>query len=114
MERAIGETQRRRDKQVSYNKEHGITPVGIFKDVADIMEGARVPGKRNAKGRQVAEPAANYQAEIALMTPKQLSQEIKRMEQKMFEHAKNLEFEEAAATRDRIGNLKQQVFINGN
>ena len=116
MERAIGETDRRREKQVEHNKVHGITPVGVVKDVADIMEGARVPGskgKRNAKGRKAAEPAAHYQAEVAAMTPKQLVQEIKRMEQKMFEHAKNLEFEEAAATRDSVSELKQRVFING-
>ena len=116
MERAIGETDRRREKQVEHNKIHGITPVGVVKDVADIMEGARVPGskgKRNAKGRKAAEPAAHYQAEVAAMTPKQLVQEIKRMEQKMFEHAKNLEFEEAAATRDSVSELKQRVFING-
>lgn len=116
MERAIGETDRRREKQVEHNKVHGITPVGVVKDVADIMEGARVPGskgKRNAKGRKAAEPAAHYQAEVAAMTPKQLVQEIKRMEQKMFEHAKNLEFEEAAATRDGVSELKQRVFING-
>ena len=116
MERAIGETDRRREKQVEHNKIHGITPVGVLKDVADIMEGARVPGskgKRNAKGRKAAEPAAHYQAEVAAMTPKQLVQEIKRMEQKMFEHAKNLEFEEAAATRDSVSELKQRVFING-
>ena len=115
MERAISETARRREKQVSHNKKHGITPVGVIKDVADIMEGARAPGgrgKRNAKGRQVAEPTANYQAEVAAMTPKQLVQEIKRMEQKMFEHAKNLEFEEAAMTRDRVSALKQQAFIS--
>ena len=116
MERAIGETDRRREKQVEHNKVHGMTPVGVVKDVADIMEGARVPGskgKRNAKGRKAAEPAAHYQAEVAAMTPKQLVQEIKRMEQKMFEHAKNLEFEEAAATRDSVSELKQRVFING-
>ncbi|MEH6556312.1 MAG: excinuclease ABC subunit UvrB [Oceanicoccus sp.] len=115
MERAISETDRRREKQVEHNKIHGITPVGVIKDVADIMEGARVPGskgKRNAKGRQAAEPTAHYQAEVAAMTPKQLAQEIKRMEQKMFEHAKNLEFEEAAATRDQVSDLKQRVFIN--
>jgi excinuclease ABC subunit B len=115
MERAISETDRRREKQMEHNKTHGITPVGVIKDVADIMEGARVPGskgKRNAKGRQAAEPTAHYQAEVAAMTPKQLAQEIKRMEQKMFEHAKNLEFEEAAATRDQVSELKQRVFIN--
>lgn len=115
MERAISETDRRREKQIEHNKIHGITPVGVIKDVTDIMEGARAPGsksKRNAKGRQAAEPTAHYQAEVAAMTPKQLAQEIKRLEQKMFEHAKNLEFEEAAATRDSVSELKQRAFIN--
>jgi excinuclease ABC subunit B len=115
MERAISETDRRREKQQAHNEQHGITPIGVTKDVADIMEGARVlggRGKRNAKGRQVAETAASYQQDIAAMTPKQLSREIKQLEQKMFEHAKNLEFEEAAATRDQLGQLKQQAFVS--
>jgi excinuclease ABC subunit B len=115
MERAISETDRRREKQQAHNKLHGITPIGVTKDVADIMEGARVlggRGKRNAKGQQVAEQAASYQLDVAAMTPKQLSREIKQLEQKMFEHAKNLEFEEAAATRDQLGQLKKQAFVN--
>lgn len=115
MERAIGETNRRREKQVAFNTEHGITPIGVQKDIADIMEGARAPGtrgRRNAKGRQVAEPPADYQVELAAMSPAQLSKEIKRLEQKMFDHAKNLEFEEAAATRDRLAGLKNQAFVS--
>ncbi len=115
MERAIGETERRREKQLAHNAEHGITPMGVVKDVADIMEGARVPGKRftrNAKGKLVAEPEATYQADVAAMTSKQLAKEMKRLEQNMFEHAKNLEFEEAAAARDKLSKLKEQAFIS--
>ena len=115
MERAIGETERRRKKQLAHNQENNIVPVGVKKDIADIMEGARAPGTRfarNAKGKLVAERPADYQVEAAAMTPKQLSQEIKRLEQKMFEHAKNLEFEEAANTRDRISALKDQAFVS--
>lgn len=115
MERAISETERRRQKQQDFNEQHGITPKGVEKDIADIMEGARVPGarsKRNAKGRQVAEQARREQRDIAAMTPKQLAQEIKQLEQKMFEHAKNLEFEEAAASRDELANLKKHAFVN--
>ncbi len=114
MERAINETDRRREKQVSHNEKHGIVPQGVIKDVADIMEGARIPGKRfarNARGKLVAESTPDYKAEAALMSPAQLSKEIKKLEKQMFEHAKNLEFEEAASTRDKLSGLKQQAFL---
>lgn len=116
MERAIGETERRRVKQVAFNAANGIIPQGVIKDVADIMEGARVPGTRyarNAKGKLVAEKPADYIVEASAMSPAALAKEIKNLEQKMFEHAKNLEFEEAAATRDRVTALKEHVFVNG-
>jgi excinuclease ABC subunit B len=114
MERAISETDRRREKQVAHNTKHGIIPQGVIKDVADIMEGARIPGKRfarNARGKLVAESPSDYQAEAALMSPAQLSKEIKKLEKQMFEHAKNLEFEEAANTRDKLTGLKEQIFL---
>lgn len=114
MQRAIDETDRRREKQVAHNTKHGIIPEGVIKDVADIMEGARIPGKRfarNARGKLVAESPADYIAEAALMSPPQLSKEIKRLEKQMFEHAKNLEFEEAANTRDKLSGLKEQIFL---
>ncbi|MFT5693439.1 MAG: excinuclease ABC subunit B [Oceanicoccus sp.] len=114
MERAISETDRRREKQVAHNTKHGIIPQGVIKDVADIMEGARIPGKRfarNARGKLVAESPSDYQAEAALMSPAQLSKEIKKLEKQMFEHAKNLEFEEAASTRDKLTGLKEQIFL---
>jgi excinuclease ABC subunit B len=98
MRRAIGETDRRRIKQITYNKQHGITPVGIQKAVADIMEGARsAPGgaKHYAK---VAEDTANYEA----LPPEKLVQRIKKLEQQMYKHARDLEFEEAAQLRDEI------------
>ena len=116
MKKAIDENDRRREKQLAFNETHGITPKGVKKDIADILEGARSPGakgKRNAKGaRKVAEPMAKYQTETASMTPAQLAKEIKRLEQKMFEHAKNLEFEEAAQTRDTLAGLKERAFVN--
>lgn len=115
MERAISETNRRRDKQQAFNIENGITPKGVVKDIADIMEGARAPGskgKRSAKGQKVAEQQASYTVEVSNMTPKQLAKEIKQLEQSMFEHAKNLEFEEAAAKRDQLSKLKKQAFVN--
>lgn len=114
MERAINETDRRREKQVAHNTKHGIIPKGVKKDVADIMEGARIPGKRfarNARGKLVAESPADYKAEAALMSPAQLAKEIKNLEKQMFEHAKNLEFEEAANTRDKLSGLKEQIFL---
>lgn len=114
MERAIGETERRRQKQVDFNAEHGITPVGVRKAVADILEGAVAPGAKvkNERGaRKVAEPTADYFDTVMAMTPAEFNKELKRLENKMMEHAKNLEFEEAAATRDQLTKLKDKMFI---
>jgi len=116
MERAINETDRRRELQKAHNAANNIVPVGVKKDVADIMEGARAPGTRfarNAKGKLVAEKPADYKAQAAALTPSQLAKEIKKLEQKMFEHAKNLEFEEAANVRDKVSGLKEQAFLSG-
>ncbi|NOY67793.1 MAG: excinuclease ABC subunit UvrB [Gammaproteobacteria bacterium] len=105
MERAIGETDRRREKQVEFNKEHGITPRSIEKKIADVMEGAygisTGPAKRFAK---VAEEVIQY----ASMSPAQLEKEIAMLEKQMYEHAKNLDFESAAAIRDKIKKVKQE------
>jgi excinuclease ABC subunit B len=113
MQRAMEETDRRRDKQISYNIEHGITPKGLHKTVTDIMEGARAPGAKskrgNAKGLRVAEPVASYKNTIANMTPAERDKELKRLEEQMFQHAKNLEFEEAARLRDEIAALKYEM-----
>jgi excinuclease ABC subunit B len=113
MERAIGETNRRREKQEEFNALHGIVPKGVKKSVADIMEGAHAPGARGkrggAKARKVAEEKAEYGRSLAAMTPAQREKEVKRLEQKMFEHAKNLEFEEAAQVRDELAALKYEL-----
>ncbi len=106
MERAIAETDRRRAKQLEFNVEHGVTPVGITKSVADIMEGARAAVHHRGKGRKVAEPVSKY----ATMTPPQLARALKKLEADMHAHARNLEFEAAAQARDEIGRLKQQGF----
>lgn len=114
MQRAIDETNRRRDKQVAFNQANGITPKGVSKSVADILEGATVPGsraKKHAKGRKVAESEGQYGVEAADMTPTQLAKAIKKLEKQMFQHAKNLEFEEAARTRDELSELKMHAFI---
>jgi excinuclease ABC subunit B len=112
MQRAIDETDRRRFKQIAFNELHGITPKGVKKDIADIMEGARIPGKKdNRRARQVAEPGSDYAVKLQSMTPKQLAKEITRLENAMYQHAKNLEFEEAAQVRDQLKQLKESAFI---
>jgi excinuclease ABC subunit B len=113
MERAIAETDRRREKQVAYNKEHGITPRGVQKAVTDILEGAySAPGHGRGRGRKVAERRAAYAAEILDLSPTALARKLKQMEEQMYEHAKNLEFEEAAQVRDELTEIKQQAFLN--
>ncbi len=112
MERAIAETNRRRDKQQAHNAEHGITPQGVEKSVQDIMEGARrMPTRAKAKGRKVAEERASYAAELSNLSPAALARKMQQLEKQMHEHAKNLEFEEAAAIRDQLTEIKQQAFI---
>jgi excinuclease ABC subunit B len=112
MERAMAETGRRREKQLRYNEEHGITPKGVVKSVQDIMEGARrMPTKGKAKAKQVAEPRLAFGADIAGLSPEALARKLKQVEAQMHEHAKNLEFEEAAALRDQLAEMKQAAFL---
>ncbi|GAA0683226.1 excinuclease ABC subunit UvrB [Marinobacterium maritimum] len=108
MQRALDETQRRREKQMAFNAEHGITPRGIRKSVADIMEGAQqVPGRKGrGAARKVAEPTAEYSVDAAALSPAELVKAMSRLEDKMYEAAKNLEFEKAAAYRDELERLK--------
>ncbi len=103
MQRAIGETERRRAKQVVFNDEHGITPQTIRKAVADILEGA-APGAP-MKAREFAKVAEEV-AEYANLTPAQMARKLKALEKEMYRHAKDLEFEQAAAVRDRIRELQ--------
>ena len=105
MKRAIEETERRRAKQIAYNERHGITPRTIRKAVADIMEGAAatVPGRGRRKTARVAEERADY----AALSPEQAMQRIRKLEQQMYEHARNLEFEEAARIRDEITHIRE-------
>jgi len=103
MQRAIEETDRRREKQVAHNLKHGIKPASIIKSVADIMEGAY--GKKIASNKlKVAEDTIDY----SVMTAKQLNKEIEKLERKMYEHAQNLEFEEAAGIRDKINQIQEK------
>ncbi len=108
----MAETDRRRDKQIAYNLEHGITPIGVFKSVQDIMEGARrMPTRGKAKGRKVAEPILPYSTEIARLSPAALARKLQQLEAQMQQHAKNLEFEEAAALRDQLTEIRQLAFL---
>ncbi|MCH1554098.1 MAG: excinuclease ABC subunit UvrB, partial [Luminiphilus sp.] len=113
MERAINETARRRDKQLAFNEANGVVPRGIEKSVRDILEGARrMPTKaRGAREARVAEQRASYASEVVNMTPAALSRKLAELENKMTEHAKNLEFEDAAAVRDEIAEIKQLAFV---
>lgn len=104
MKKAIDETKRRRIKQHEFNIENGITPTSIKKAVADVME-TGYKHKAFSAGDQVAEPMQQYQQ----MTEKQLAQEMKKLEQQMHEHAQNLEFEEAAAVRDKVQTINNQI-----
>ncbi len=104
MQRAIGETDRRRARQHAYNKQHGITPKGIKKAVADIMEGAFSLGAGSPrKFARIAEELAEY----GKLSPEQLNKKIDQLEKAMYEHARNLEFEEAARLRDRIRRIEE-------
>ena len=113
MQRAIDETERRREKQLQFNKDNGITPVGVTKSVQDIMEGAYAPGsgkKRDGKSRkQAAEPQGGYDVDTSTMSAKELSKQIAKTEDAMFEASKNLEFEQAARYRDQLHQLKAQL-----
>ncbi|MEH6823614.1 MAG: excinuclease ABC subunit UvrB [Motiliproteus sp.] len=112
MQRAIDETDRRRAKQQAHNEAHGIVPRSITKSIADIMEGARIPGKKAAKGAsKVAESKPEYELDPATMSPKELSKAMSRLEDKMYQASKNLEFEQAAHYRDEMHKLKQHAFI---
>ena len=104
MRRAIDETDRRREKQIIFNSEHGITPKSISKSVADILEGAYPGSPKSAK--QYAK-VAEEQAEYASMTPKQMARRIRQLEDQMYRHARDLEFEEAARVRDQIKKLQE-------
>ena len=105
MKRAMGETERRRTKQVAFNLEHGIEPKGVRKRIKDIIDGVYdVQEKRGEM--QVAQNRAHYES----MSEKELAKEIGRLEKQMMAEAKNLEFERAAATRDQIAKIKELAF----
>ena len=106
MQRAIDETDRRREKQQDHNRTHNITPIGIKRQVADVMEGARDAPSKAGKKSRVAEGKGKYRGN-ALKTD-DIEKQIVSLEKQMFEQAKNLAFEEAAGLRDQIEELRQQ------
>ena len=107
MKVAIEETERRRALQHAHNLEHGITPKGLNKSVGDVMDmgGSRTAGKPGRGSRKAAEPQGEYHARSA----SEIAKEIKRMEEQMFQHARDLEFEQAAAMRDQIQRLRGEL-----
>lgn len=106
MQRAMDETERRREKQQAFNREHGIIPRGIKKSVEDILEGAYVPGgKSRQASKRIAEAPAEYRLDLEKMSPKELGKRLTQLEDKMYEAAKNLEFEQAAKYRDQIAEI---------
>jgi excinuclease ABC subunit B len=115
MQFAIDETNRRRAKQVEYNLEHGITPKSVVRKITDVMEGARADAEaeragkrtRGSGARRVAEPTLDY----ATLSPEKLAAEMKKLEAKMYKHAQNLEFEEAAQARDELHRLREKGLI---
>ena len=105
MKKAIGETERRRAKQIAYNEAHGITPRSIVKQVRDLIDGVY-----SAKASKEMEKQELQRALTQDMSEKDVAREIKRLEKLMLEHARNLEFEQAARTRDQLALLKEQAF----
>ncbi len=108
MRKAIGETERRRHKQVEHNLAHGITPRSIVKQVKDLIDG--VYSEKAGREAERLEQDALQRAKVEDMSEKDIAREIKRLEKLMMEHARNLEFEKAARVRDQLGQLKAQAF----
>ena len=109
MQKAIDVTEQRREVQIAYNKKHGITPKGIIKGVRDVLEAGYGDkhSRKTVELQKVAEEKATYQA----MTPKQLTKTLEQFEKQMYQHSRDLEFEEAAKVRDDIERIKQLVMM---
>ena len=105
MKRAIGETERRRNKQISFNAAHGITPRGVVKGIRDLIDGVYSEKSDKESMRLELE-----HARVQDMSERDVAKEIKRLEKQMMEHARNLEFEQAASVRDQLGRLRAMTF----
>ncbi|MCK9396635.1 MAG: excinuclease ABC subunit UvrB [Methylobacter sp.] len=111
MQQAIDETERRREKQHQFNIEHHIEPKTIFKSVNDIMQ-VSIPGAGMTSANKLLDKVAEFPADYkAAMTPKQASKKLKQLEDAMYQHAKNLEFEQAAKIRDEIKVLQELMLV---
>ena len=110
MKAAIRETERRRKKQTAFNQAHNITPTSIQHGVADIMEGAYDTGKRHKRGRRRARQPEKPPAD-ELLDARTALQRIAKAEKKMYQHASDLEFEEAARLRDEIKRIRERAFV---
>ena len=108
MKKAMGETERRRIKQIAHNEAHGITPRSIVKRVRDLIDG--VYSEKAGKDAERLEQEALQRAKVEDMSEKDVAREIRRLEKLMLEHARNLEFEQAARVRDQLSRLKDQAF----
>ncbi len=117
MQRALDETERRRAKQQAHNEEHGITPTGLNKKIADIMEGAPGGGRGRRKaerpGQKAAEASEDYLVAASKRSPQDLLKEVAGLEDEMYTAAADLDFEAAARLRDRISELKEAAIRNG-
>jgi excinuclease ABC subunit B len=109
MQQAIDETERRREKQTLFNTQHGITPTTIFKSITDILE-ISIPGA-GANQQPVKLKVAEAAAEYKVLSPKEKAKKIKQLEEKMYAHAKNLEFEAAAQVRDELKKLEAMLVV---
>ncbi|MGE3296494.1 MAG: excinuclease ABC subunit UvrB [Porticoccaceae bacterium] len=109
MRRAMDETDRRRQRQIEFNRLHGLVPRGINKPVADVLEGA-VAARKDRRQARVAEQEQRYVMAAADVSPAALARQIAALEEKMHAHARNLEFEQAAQARDALAALKRRVF----
>ena len=112
MRAAIDETERRRQKQLAWNEANGIVPRSVVRKITDVMEGARADGAassrtRGGKARKIAEPATDYRT----LTPTQVAERIRQLEARMYKHAQDLEFEDAARLRDEIARVREQGLI---
>ncbi|AFI84290.1 excinuclease ABC subunit B [Methylophaga nitratireducenticrescens] len=105
MQRAIDETDRRREKQIAHNLEHGITPIGIIKSIRGGMDDSKSKKEEKLRFAEVAEEHAKY----ASLSPQQLAKRIQQIENAMYKHAQNLEFEEAAKLRDELDKVRKMA-----
>ncbi|MDD0838134.1 excinuclease ABC subunit UvrB [Curvibacter sp. HBC61] len=108
MKKAMGETERRRLKQIAYNEAHGITPRSIVKQVRDLIDG--VYSEKSGREAEKLEQSALQRARVEELSEKDVGREIKRLEKEMLEHARNLEFEKAARARDQLALLRERAF----